>query len=153
MSLHTPLEMAGAFLLCGAGAVVAMAPPDYAAIGVAVIGGIIGSLLAMAKFPEVTRSATYAKGACCWLFAVAFAPATFQYLAAHGYIPPLAEVMVALSAAMSFSAWASMEVVHKIWLRYVRKKLEATLNLPPQPTPRRRSTDPAKFAKDNRPEQ
>lgn len=123
-----------------------MMPPDYAAIGVAAIGATIGALLAMAKFPEESRSATYAKGACSWLFSIGFSPAIFQGLVAEQYLPPRAEAMVALSVTLSFSAWVTLEIVHGIWLRYVRRRLESALNLPPRSPPKRCATD-AKFAK------
>lgn len=101
----TALELALA--LCGVGAVTAtVAPPDWAGVGAAAIGGVIGALLSMAIFREEERRATWIKGGVSLLTSVAFAPFLFQLLVDRGTLPPRAEAAVALSTFLSFTAWA-----------------------------------------------
>lgn len=136
----TALELALA--LCGVGGVTAtVAPPDWAGVGAAAIGGVIGALLSMAIFREEERRATWIKGGVSLLTSVAFAPFLFELLVDRGTLPPRAEAAVALSTFLSFTAWALLQLVHAIWLKWVRKRLEEVLGLPPARTPSRRAAD------------
>lgn len=135
-----------ALAVCGVGSVAAIAAPDWAGVGAAGIGGAIGALLSMGIFREEERRVTWIKGGVSLLTSIAFSPFLFQLLVEGGTLPPRAEAAVALSTFLSFTAWALLQLIHVLWLRWVKKRLEEALGLPPAPPPRRRAGD-AKFGK------
>lgn len=125
-----------AYVLVATGATVAMAPPDFAALGVAAIGGVIGGYLSVSIMPEERamqdpdkrRRSLAAKWAVSTLASIAFTPFLFQRWTevADGVVPILprsAEAMLALSSAVAFVAWGSLFICQWAWQRWLKDKL------------------------------
>lgn len=137
MALHVSDFAAGA--LAAAGVATTILPPDYAALGVAGIGGIIGGYLSVAILPESkneTRRTLGMKWAVSSLTSVTMTPFLFQRLTHATYdaagaviaeetLPNTAEAMLALSTTVAFVAWATLRIAQAAWDRWIRKKVDA----------------------------
>lgn len=125
-----------AYILVATGATVAMAPPDYAALGVAAIGGVIGGYLSVSIMPEERavanpekrRRSIAAKWAVSTLTSIAITPFLFQRWtdAAEGAVailPKSAEAMLALSTAVAFVAWGTLFIGQWAWRKWLKGRL------------------------------
>lgn len=130
----------------------AILPPDYGALGVAAIGGIIGGFLSVAIVPEApteTRKSIGLKWAVSSLTSISITPFLFQRLThetvnAAGVVdipmlPNTAEAMLALSTAVAFVAWVTLRIGQAAWAWFLRGYLRSNNALPP--VPRRRKAD------------
>lgn len=150
---HQHITDLAAYALAAAGAAVTIMPPDYAALGVAAIGGIIGGFLSVSIVPESaseTRRSVGVKWAVSTLTSITITPFLFQrwtqptadpacaavksldcpMLAAM--LPNTAEAMLALSTSVAFIAWVSLRLAQAAWERWLRGWL-----LGPAPAPKR----------------
>jgi len=137
-----------AYSLAAAGAATAILPPDYGALGVAAIGGIIGGFLSVAMVPEApteTRRSIGLKWAVSSLTSIALTPALFQHLSSTtvdqsgvvfaAVLHNTAESMLALSTAVAFVSWVSLRLVQAAYAKWLLGKLQVPT------TPRRRRGD------------
>lgn len=149
---HQHITDLAAYALASAGVATAILPPDYGALGVAALGGIIGGFLSVALVPEVpteTRRSIGLKWAVSSLTSIAITPFLFQKLSnptvsvAGDIVAPMlqntAEAMLALSTVVAFVAWVTLRIGQAAWAWVVRGWLRSHGALPP--TPRRRRTD------------
>jgi len=126
-----------AYALASAGMATAILPPDFAALGVAAIGGIIGGFLSVAIVPEApteTRRSIGLKWAVSSLTSITITPFLFQRMtqaianAAGELIPPMlpntAEAMLALSTAVAFVSWITLRLGQAAWARWIASKID-----------------------------
>jgi hypothetical protein len=148
---HQHITDLAAYALASAGMATAIMPPDYGALGVAAIGGIIGGFLSVAVVPEApteTRRSIGLKWAVSSLTSITITPFLFQRLShpevnAAGilvqFLPNTAEAMLAMSTMVAFVAWLTLRIGQAAWAWFLRGYLRGHGALPPEP--RRRRTD------------
>lgn len=145
MATHHLTDVA-AYILGATGVAVAMSPPDYAALGVAALGGIIGGFLSVAIMPEPPvrnptpekpdkrRRSVAAKWAVSTLTSISITPFLFQRWAQPvaeageavraGILPNSAEAMLALSTAVAFLAWGTLFLLQVAWRKWISNKIK-----------------------------
>lgn len=154
---HQHVTDLAAYALASAGMATAILPPDYSALGVAAIGGIIGGFLSVAIVPEApteTRKTIGLKWAVSSLTSITITPFLFQRLthasivqSAEGakvvdpVLPNTAEAMLALSTVVAFLAWVSLRLAQAAWTRWFAGWFRDRGALPPLPAQRRRKAD------------
>lgn len=158
---HQHLPDLAAYALAAAGAATTLVPPDYSALGVAAIGGVIGGFLSVSIVPEAnseSRRTLSVKWAVSTLTSIAITPFLFQRwtrvsvdpacaalkaMAECAPVPALlsntAEAMLALSTTVAFLAWITLRLLQLAWEKRLRK---AVLGSDP-PAPQRRAADKA----------
>lgn len=145
---HQHITDLAAYALASAGMATAILPPDYSALGVAAIGGIIGGFLSVAIVPEApteTRRSIGLKWAVSSLTSITITPFLFQQLTephvteAGVVVAPMlratAESMLALSTVVAFVAWVSLRLAQAAWARWMAGKIDVVA------PPRRRARD------------
>jgi hypothetical protein len=146
---HQHLTDLAAYALASAGIATAILPPDYSALGVAAIGGIIGGFLSVAIIPEApieTRRSIGLKWAVSSLTSITLTPFLFQWLTtasvteAGAVVAPTlhntAETMLALSTVVAFVAWVTLRLAQGAYARWMAGKLDVVA-----PPLRRRKSD------------
>lgn len=133
---HHHLTDAAAYLLASLGVATTIAPPDYGALGVAAIGGVIGGFLSVAIVPAEkgeTRRTVGLKWGVSSLTSISLTPFLFQRLTAHanaaGELPTLtntAEAMLALSTVVGFGAWVALQLAQVAWHKWAARKLDVS---------------------------
>jgi len=134
MSAHHITDGA-ALVLASTGLATTMLPIDYAALGVALCGGIIGGFISVAMIPESpheTRRTRATKWAVASLTSICFSPFLFEYWTQStdhagvetglSLLPPTAAAMLALSTAIGFVAWVSLWICQAAWEKWLRKR-------------------------------
>ena len=124
-------------MLATAGAATTILSPDYAAIGVATVGGVIGGYLSVSIIPDFsveTRRTIAVKWSTATLTSIATTPFLFQRLSNHtidsagkvveAVLPATAEAMLALSTTVAFVAWVTLLTCQVLWQKYIKRKLE-----------------------------
>jgi hypothetical protein len=150
---HQHVTDLAAYALASAGVATAILPPDYGALGVAAIGGIIGGFLSVAIVPEApseTRRSIGLKWAVSSLTSIAITPFLFQRLThavtietaagvrvIEASLPNTAEAMLALSTVVAFVAWVTLRLGQAAWSQWFSGWFGSVL----PPAPRRRRTD------------
>jgi hypothetical protein len=150
---HQHITDLAAYALASAGMATAILPPDYGALGVAAIGGIIGGFLSVAIVPEApteTRRSIGLKWAVSSMTSIAITPFLFQRLThavtiesgsgnvrvIEASLPNTAEAMLALSTVVAFVAWVTLRLGQAAWSRWFSGWFAGVL---PPPQRRRRA--------------
>lgn len=158
---HQHVPDLAAYALIAAGAATTIVPPDYAALGVAAIGGVIGGFLSVSIVPEAvweSRRSLGVKWAVSTLTSITLTPFLFQRwtqpavdaacaelrpalecVKTAALLPNTAEAMLALSTSVAFLAWISLRLAQAAWERRLRRLI---LGSDPHP-PQRRASDKA----------